>query len=288
MDFYGKITRNRELNQISIYNKIVDNLTEILHEPPFRIFARYIISRGTFCSRTKCKWNAVPRPHYLLGVIAAVTQANSEGRSNISIVEFGVASGAGLLELERYAKLVEQEYDINIKVFGFDTGCGLPNLIAEYRDHPDWWQSGDYPMSEEALRSRLTDRTKLIIGDIKNTIDQFSTYLTSPIGFIAFDLDLYSSTKNALRILNFESSTYLNRIYIYFDDIDAAHNHKYAGVLTAINEFNERDENTKIDRWRGVEYDRIWKDDPWLKKMYIARNLKAISACSSRRESRLL
>ena len=40
---------------------------------------------------------------------------------------------------------------------------------------------------------------------------------------------------------------------------------------------NQESSNYKIDIWRGIEYDRVWRDDPWLKQMYIAHNLNAIN-----------
>ena len=46
---------------------------------------------------------------------------------HISVIEFGVAGGAGLLSLERTAELVEARTKVQRGVHGFDTGVGLPN-----------------------------------------------------------------------------------------------------------------------------------------------------------------
>ena len=39
---------------------------------------------------------------------------------------------------------------------------------------------------------------------------------------------------------------------MYFDDVKRIFNHRFAGELLAIDEFNAMNENVKIDRWRGI------------------------------------
>ena len=41
--------------------------------------------------------------------------------------EFGVAGGAGLVNLERIAELVEQKTGVGIDIYGFDTGKVFQN-----------------------------------------------------------------------------------------------------------------------------------------------------------------
>ena len=80
-------------------------------------------------------------------------QANREGIDQISVIEFGVATGVSLLALERIAAAVEETSGVRISVYGFDAGPGgLPELIGDYRDCPDVWRAGDFPMDVEALK----------------------------------------------------------------------------------------------------------------------------------------
>ena len=44
------------------------------------------------------------------------------------VCEFGVASGAVLLNLAELAEPVGAETGIEIRIFGFDTGAGLPPI----------------------------------------------------------------------------------------------------------------------------------------------------------------
>ena len=180
--------------------------------------------------------------------------AAASGVGAISVLEFGVAGGSGLLVLEREAAAVEKELGVSIQVYGFDNGpAGLPAFIGDYRDHPDKWQPGDFPMDEPLLRSRLGRRTTLVLGNVAETVPRFfDDPSVPPVGFVAFDLDLYSSTTHALRILSLPGRRTLDHVPVYFDDTEHSVSHRFAGELLAIDEFNETSAHVKIDRWRGL------------------------------------
>jgi hypothetical protein len=181
------------------------------------------------------------RPWYAYGVYHAADLARRLGIERISVIEFGVAGGDGLVELEKIAAEVEALLSIRIDVFGFDTGSGLPQE-TDYRDLPYFWRRGQYQMDIDRVRGRLT-RAKLILGDVGETIPELlRDGLSAPIGFIAFDLDYYSSTVSAFRIFEGDDSRCLPRVLSYFDDVQSGE-HIYhcedAGELLAIREFNE-------------------------------------------------
>jgi len=257
----------------------VNWLGVILKEPPLRRLVKQIVRVLPVHIATKALWDAVERPQYLCGVLHAAEQAQREGYPAVSVVEFGVAEGYGLLALQNHAEAVERATGIQVSVYGFDSGAGLPAFIGDYRDHPDHWRPGDYPMNETGLRERLTPRTRLILGDVTTTVlgDALPSRMdvTRPIGFVAMDLDLYYSTVSALRILT--TAPLLRRVAMYFDDLNEAYNHRFAGELLAIDDFNAGSKDVKIDRWRGLESWRPFPEAPWLRSMYLAHNLAAIS-----------
>jgi len=228
---------------------------------------------------TRALWDISPRPNYLVGVLQAAKEARAFKVPEISVIEFGVAGGTGLLTLEREAAAVEKQTGVAIKVYGFDNGsAGLPEFIGDYRDHPDAWAPGDYAMDEATLRSKLSQRTTLVIGNVKDTVPQFVGELrNAPVGFIAMDMDLYSSTRDALKILSLSNKRMLNRVTIYFDDISMYINHRMAGELRAIEDFNRENENVFIDKWRGIKAGRPFPEKSYLDVMYVAHNLEAIS-----------
>jgi hypothetical protein len=217
--------------------------------------------------------------------LLAAQQAVQQKVDEIAVVEFGVAGGNGLMALQEEAAAVERETGVRIKVFGFDNGPnGLPTFIGDHRDHPDAWQPGDYAMDEAKLRARLAPRTTLILGNVRDTVPAFVNQgLAPPIGFMAIDLDLYSSTVQALNILSLPSAKMLHRVFIYFDDIELTICHRYAGELLAIDEFNRTNEKIKIDRLRGFNSNRPFPEKQYLKMMYVAHDLQAISMIGANR-----
>ena len=246
----------------------------ILKEPPIRLLVRRLVRVLPFGLRRKAWWDAAARPHYLHGVLYAAEQARREGRPSVAVIEFGVAEGAGLLAMQAYAAAVERESGVEVRVYGFDTGRGLPTGTGDHRDHPDVWKAGDFPMDEAALRPRLAARTTLVLGDLATTA--MGQTFAAPIGFAALDLDLYSSTAAALQVLLREDVARLRRVALYVDDVEGASYHRFAGALLAIEEFNRGSAQVKIDRWRGVQGGRPFPDAHWLRRMYVAHDLGAI------------
>jgi hypothetical protein len=248
-------------------------------EPPLRSLIWILLFLLPVTVRWKAHWGAAPMAQYLVGVLAAADHARRQGVEAISVIEFGVATGAGLRLLERHAAAVERATGVRIAVYGFDTGSGLPTLIGDYRDHPDTWRPGDYSMAGSGLAETLTSRTTLVLGDVAATVPRFvAEGAAPPIGFIAFDLDLYSSTREALKVLALSGKRTLSRVFLYFDDICNTASHSYAGERLAIREFNDANASVKIDRWYDVDLWRPFADrQPRLRQMFIAHDLEAIS-----------
>ena len=239
--------------------------------------------------RTYEKWDAVDRPQYLSGILAAADLARDSGIDSIYVVEFGVARGNGLLEMQRYAQMVEKETGVRIRVVGFDRSTGLPPTKGDYRDHPDEWIEGDFPMNEEWLRARLLPGTELVLGDVRQTVPEFMERQSCPLGFLALDLDLYTSTMQALEILRLPNSQdhlrMLRRVFLYFDDILSTVNHRFAGERLAIEDFNRENQWVKIDHWYAIS-SRIVRDYAWVQKMYVAHDIANINSYQPERATR--
>jgi len=209
------------------------------------------------------------RPQYAYGVLHAAQQAKLLGLNGITAIEFGVAGGNGLLALQSLARDIGDHLGLRISVWGFDSGEGMPQA-TDYRDLPYVWGEGFYQMEEARLRRLLSPETQLVLGDVRDTIQSLRN-VAEPIGFVAFDLDYYSSTKEALRIFEFPQSTRLPRTYCYFDDVvwpeHACHN-EWIGELLAIREFNEEHEHLKLAQiplLRRMRPHAEW----WNEQMYV-------------------
>ena len=91
-------------------------------------------------------------------------------------------------------------FGIEIDVFGFDTGAGLPPP-KDYRDLPNLYRRAGFPMDQEKLRQRLK-KARLIIGDVGEMIGGFIESGPAPVGFVSIDVDLYTSTMAAFKLFD--------------------------------------------------------------------------------------
>jgi hypothetical protein len=203
-----------------------------------RLF-REIIKRlrlGNYLQRLEV--DAVERPWYGWCVYHAAIQAQALGHTGITVAEMGVAGGNGLLCLCDHADEVKRLTGIDITVYGFDTGRGLP-ASKDPRDLLYCWPAHSYEMNIDRLRERMRSRATLVLGDVSETVEGFRPSNTAPIGAVFFDLDLYTSTIAALSIL--DVSERLPRMWCWFDDIIGRSDNLYCennGERAAINEYN--------------------------------------------------
>jgi hypothetical protein len=256
----------------------MSRLKRLFAEPlPARFIAlRFLDRRLNLLSYAqKLKFGWIERPHYGYCMLEAAKLAARLGHTAISVIEFGVAGGNGLLAMERHAGFVEQATGIRIEIFGFDMETGLPPP-EDFRDLPYLWQSGYYKMDKAKLEERLK-RSKLRLGPLKETVvgfvESFDSNSPPPIGFISFDLDYYSSTVEAFHVFSGKSTSLLPRVICYFDDIagdcEAAFN-VYTGELLAITEFNAANDHMKIAECKGLRFAHGHFPRQWHEQIYIA------------------
>lgn len=223
--------------------------------------------------RAKEKLGLLDPVWYAYGLLAAADHAKKVGLSSIYALEFGVAAGRGLRKMANLAELVSSVTGVEIKVVGFDTGKGMPPSL-DYRDHPEKYREGDYPMLDfDGLKRNLDGRASIILGDIADTVDEFRDSLTEdcPVGFVAIDVDTYHSSLSALRIFDGAPLTCLPMTWCYFDDCGARSSfNKFAGELASIEKFNETHELRKIDVDRGAwNAHKPLGPQIWYDRMYV-------------------
>ena len=213
------------------------------------------------------------RSNYVWSVLHSARVARELGIPRISVVEFGVAGGNGLVALEDAADYARRTIGTEIDVYGFDTGAGLPPA-ADHRDTPYVHEPGDFPMDEAALRARLSHAT-LVLGLIKDTLGQFIASNPAPVGFISFDVDYYSSTVDAFAVLEAGPSVLMPRIMCYFDDVLGYPWGDLNGERLAIAEFNEAHEQRKLAQLYGLRFmlPGSQRDASWPEAMYVAHVL---------------
>ncbi len=213
------------------------------------------------------------RPHYAWGVLNCIHLARSLELDRVSVIEFGVAGGNGLLTLGAVARRVGSLYGVSVDVFGFDTGLGLPKP-TDYRDLPNLFSGGLFRMDPTALKKRLAGEN-LVLGPIRDTLPTFVASKPAKVGFVAIDVDLHSSTVDALKLFDADEGVLLPRVQCYFDDILGLTYANFNGERLAIEEFNEQHELRKISPIYGLRYLLPYGERlrSWPEQMYLAHIL---------------
>ncbi|HEY1613072.1 MAG TPA: hypothetical protein VGF97_05175 [Rhizomicrobium sp.] len=256
----------RLLQRGKLEKVFVERLTEPLH---LNLLSLFVALFGSY--RTRVAWDLVVRQQYAFPILFAAEAAKSQNLKQITVVEFGVAGGAGLLNMCRIAARTQAATGVAIRVVGFDTGKGMPPAI-DYRDLPEHFQQGDFPMDFSKLRAALPAFAELVIGDVQETVPAFLKTLSAdaPLGFVAVDVDYYSSAKACLGVLAGNPDSYLPLVPVYLDDIGVNGSNPWTGELLAVNEFNAENDMRKIAPFTLLRSRRIFKNTQWIDRMFAA------------------
>jgi hypothetical protein len=188
----------------------------------------------------------------------------------LSVLEFGVGRGDGLVLLERAAKLVGRRLGVDLDVVGFDIATGVPEP-EDPRDVPNMFVPGLYRMDLDATRARL-DRAQLIVGEVGDTVPSFLAEPRSPVGFAAFDFGSYHGTLAALAVLDAPAELLLPRVYCYFANVLGFTYGDCVGERLAIADYNARTASRKISPISGLRHyvPRRFRNAAWPERYYLA------------------
>ena len=257
----------RLLHREKLKKVFVERLTEPMH---LNALSALVALFGSY--RMKVALDLVVRPQYAFPILYAADAARHYGYKSVTIVELGVASGAGLLNMCRIAERTTKSTGIAFKIVGFDGGKGMPPAI-DYRDLPEYFQLGDFPMIDPSgLKHALPSNAELIVGDVAETVPTFARSLTkdSPLGFVSVDVDYYSAAKAAMPILTAAPENYLPVVPVYLDDIGVDGSNPWSGELLAVSEFNDENALRKIAPFTLLRSRRILKNTQWIDRMFAA------------------
>ncbi|MDD5302613.1 MAG: hypothetical protein PHS14_05825 [Elusimicrobia bacterium] len=219
--------------------------------------------------RTKVSFDLVVRPQNAFAMLKMADYAHRLGIKELTVVEFGVAAGAGLMNLAEVGERVTRETGVSFRIVGFDTGRGMPPP-KDCRDHPELYQVGDYKMDEKALRSRLPPNVELIIGEVEETVPKFTKSLSAeaPLAYICLDLDYYSSSLTALQVLTADADLYLPLTIIYLDDLEDDMHNTHCGELAALKDLAPGLAPRVIERHPFLRSYRLMKNARWVDHIF--------------------
>jgi hypothetical protein len=256
---------------------LADRFVDLSTRPlPLRaLIMRKLLQRfpvGSWQTRMRC--GALARPHYAWSLYYAALDASRLGYRAMTVIELGVAGGNGLLCLCDYAQEIRRICGIDVRIVGFDSGGGLP-VTSDIRDLHYLWPPGSFEMDRAALEKRLAGRAQLVLGNVSETVPHWQPPADAPLGFVIFDLDLYSSTRDSLPLLT--KANVLPRIWCYFDDIFGFPEMAltdFIGEGAAVREFNEHPDRSILrDNVSRAQIFHGYAPESWHRKMYIYHRL---------------
>lgn len=240
-----------------------DRLSEPLH---LNVLSALVRLFGGF--RLQVEFDLVERRRYAFALLQAADWARRYGIQRISALEFGVAAGAGLVNLAWLAQRVTRETGVAIDIVGFDTGTGMPPPV-DFRDYPEEFREGDFPTTDrEELSRLLPGNVRMVYGPLTATARGFADTVAAPIGFISFDLAYYSSTVDAMQVLLGPAGNYLPTVACYIGAIAMETANPDVGELLAIRQFNSSSAMRKLHPMTWLRERRIFKNAWWLRQIY--------------------
>jgi hypothetical protein len=125
---------------------VKDVLLKILTYPwPLRaVLAREIIKKlSLFSYKDRLSIGAIDYSYYGYCIFQAAKLAKLLNYPRIGVIEFGCGGGNGLLAAEMHIAEVMKIFAVDIELYGFDMGSGLPSP-RDYRDVPHYFKAGLY------------------------------------------------------------------------------------------------------------------------------------------------
>jgi hypothetical protein len=245
---------------------LYERLPEPLH---LNLLSIFVALFGNY--KMKIAFDLVVRQQYAFSLLKTAELAMVRGLKSVTVIEFGVAAGAGLVNICNISRNITKLTGVEFNIVGFDSGQGMPPP-RDHRDHPEIFSEGSYPLIDRsALMQALPKNAKLILGDIQETLPPFIAGLSaiSPVGFVVIDVDYYWSAKECLNVFLGAPDNYLPWTLVYLDDIGFESANPWAGELLAVQEFNEENEMRKIHSFEGLRHKRLFKHTSWIDQVYL-------------------
>jgi len=238
---------------------LADRLGEPLHLNLMSVLVRLL---GGF--RAKVAFDLIERRRYAYPLLKAADEARELGIKEIVAIEFGIAAGAGLVNLAYLGELVTRETGVKIRIVGFDAGTGMPPP-ADYRDYPDQFIPGDFPTPDlRALASSLPPNVRIEVGPLAEQARLLALHADAPIGFISFDLAYYSSTVEAMAVLEGPAENYLPLTLGYLGAVRIDQASPAVGERLAVTEFNAAHPLRQIHPFTNLRQKRIFQRAEWI------------------------
>src|SRR3984885_5601214 len=147
---------------------LYERFPEPLH---LNILSIFVALFGSY--KARIAFDLVVRQQYAFSLLKTADLAKAQGLKSVTVIEFGVAAGAGLMNICNIARKITRLTGVEFQIFGFDSGQGMPPP-RDHRDHPEVFSEGSFPLIDRgALIRALPRNARLILGDIQETLPHF-------------------------------------------------------------------------------------------------------------------
>src|ERR1700744_1191556 len=110
---------------------LYERFPEPLH---LNLLSIFVMLFGSY--KTKIAFDLVVRQQYAFSLLKTAELAQAQGLKSVTVIEFGVAAGAGLMNICNISRKITKITGVDFQIFGFDSGHGMPPP-RDHRDHPE-------------------------------------------------------------------------------------------------------------------------------------------------------
>ena len=139
-----------------LLHKVPKRLGRVLYERfpeplHLNILSIFVALFGNY--KTKIAFDLVVRQQYAFSLLKTAELAQAQGLKSVTVIEFGVAAGAGLMNICNIARKITRLTGVEFQIFGFDSGQGMPPP-RDHRDHPEVFSEGSFPLIDRGALIR--------------------------------------------------------------------------------------------------------------------------------------
>src|ERR1700678_506963 len=100
---------------------LYERFPEPLH---LNILSIFVALFGSYKMKIAC--DLVVRQQYAFSLLKTAELAMAQGLKSVTVIEFGVAAGAGLVNICNISQKITKLTAVEFQIFGFEYGSGLP------------------------------------------------------------------------------------------------------------------------------------------------------------------
>ncbi len=213
------------------------------------------------------KQGSLPRPYYALGMLLAANQALNLGLNKLSVLELSIDDYSGLQDLLQHKVDIESVMPIKFEIIHLNAGRKNFNKCNNIRDRLDFFNV----IKNSTIKKNVKKNSDIRIfkKNYARDLDLIKKKIKNPLGFLIFDINNFTLTNQAFKILNISNKKILPKPLLYFDHFYRSS--EFEGEFYSIKKFNDKNRLKKISDILELPEQL---STSWNKWIYLAKRLK--------------